>query len=80
MIAPAGCSIEDMVQAMFLTIRTEDEVRVISSGLIRFRLALLGYFYSGKQVRDALYRLREPENIYHHFLGKYGYGRWGGLR
>lgn len=77
--APVGCSIEEMVEAMWDVIALEDDTQVISSGLIRLRLALLGYCYSTKQVRDALFRLRVPENIYHHYLGKYGYGRWIGL-
>lgn len=73
--APYGCSIEDMVDAMLKVILVEDNVERASSGYIRLRLALCGYIYSNKQVRDALFRLRAPENIYHHYLSHYGYGR-----
>lgn len=77
--APAGCSIEEMIQACFELLRNDEPERLVSAERIRLHLAICGYYYSSKQVRDALFRLREPENIYHHYLNRYGYGRWAGL-
>lgn len=75
LLAPMGSTVEEMVESMFRVIRAEDGVERVSSGYIRLRLALIGYVYSNKQVRDALFRLRQPENIYHHYLSHYGFGR-----